>query len=220
MRAPWNRHAVVVVVLLALSGCGGSAGEELDAPRPAGTVGVGPTEVVRGVPRGWRHDDQGARAAALAYVALSDDVARAGFITRGDLIGALAAPGYRQELEAETIDQLDGTLDALVDQDVSPGQLLWSELPLTARVVAGGPEGAQVEVWSVVVIGIPTAAAVPRQTWRTVTVDLVWVEGDWLVSGWSAAPGPTPALGPDAVIDPVDDLATVVAWPPAHEGEV
>ena len=69
---------------------------------------------------------------------------------------------------------------------MSPGQLLWSELPLTARVVASDEATAQVEVWSVVVIGIPTADSVPRQAWRTVTVDLAWVEGDWLVSGWSA----------------------------------
>jgi hypothetical protein len=178
---------------------------------------VGPTEVIRGVPRGWRHDDEGARAAAIAYVALSGEVARAGFITRADLIGSLATPEFRGQLEADTTEQLDETFEALLEEGVSPGQLVWSELPLTARVVASDEGSAQVEVWSVVVIGIPTTDSVPRQTWRTVTVDLTWSNGDWLVSGWSASPGPTPALGPDAVIDPLDALATVASWPRAHE---
>ena len=221
MTATWSRRALAVAAaLLILSGCGEPGHEEREAPGPADdlVVLVGPTEVVRGVPRGWRHDEAGARAAALAYVALSGEVARAGFITRGDLIGSLATPEFRRELEAETVEQLDGTLEDLLDEGVSPGQLLWSELPLTARVVASDEDTAQVEVWSVVVIGIPTTDSVPRQTWRTVTVELAWIESDWLVSGWSAAPGPTPALGPDAVIDPLDELTTVTSWPGANEG--
>ncbi len=73
---------------------------------------------------------------------------------------------------------------------------------------------AVVEVWSVLVIGVPGHGA-PRQVWRTVTVRLVWERDDWKIDGWDAAAGPTPALAESSVVSTVDDVAEVLGWPEA-----
>jgi len=96
---------------------------------------------------------------------------------------------------------------------VPPGDLVWSELPLTATVVLAGGDAARVEVWSVLVIGVVDVGA-PRQAWRTVTIDLVWARGDWKIDGWSAAPGPTPLLDATTPIATTQEINDVAAWPP------
>lgn len=220
MSRPGRKVAGALVVLaLVLVGC--SSPSESPGGRPAadaeGEVPIGPREEVRGVPRGWRHDEVGARAAAVAYVGLSGEVALAGFITRRDLITAMATPEFAGELEAETSGQLAAVSDDLTEAGVLLAEVVWTEIPLTARVTSADAGAAEVEVWSVTIIGLPEVDAVPRQSWRTVTVGLEWVEGDWRVSGWDATSGPTPALGPAPSIDTVEDLAEVTGWPTTRE---
>ena len=220
MTWPGTRTAGALVVLaLVLVGCSSpsesppstpSADAERDGP-------VGPREEVRGVPRGWRHDEVGARAAAVAYVGLSGKVVLAGFVTRRDLITAMATPEFAAELEAETTEQLAAMSDDLTEAGVSLTEGVWTEIPLTAHVTSADAGAAEVEVWSVTIVGLPEVDAVPRQSWRTVTVGLEWVEGDWRVSGWDATSGPTPALGPAPSIDTVEDLAEVTGWPMTWE---
>lgn len=207
----------VAVTLLALSGCGAPGHDNERAPRQEGdlVVLVGPTEEIRGVPRGWRRDASGARAAAIAYVGLTGDIARAGFITRRDLITNLAAPAFAEELRAETEAQLRETFEYLADEGLTSADLLFSELPLTARVVRSDERSARVVVWSVAVVGAPVPETVPHQGWRTVTVDLGWIDGDWLVTGWAASPGPVPAPRPAATFDDLDELEDVASWPSA-----
>jgi hypothetical protein len=66
----------------------------------------------------------------------------------------------------------------------------------------------------VLVVASPDAG-VPRQAWRTVVVDLAWEQDDWKVDGWSAAPGPTPALAAATAISTGGEVADVADWPPA-----
>ena len=70
---------------------------------------------------------------------------------------------------------------------------------------------ATVEVWAVLVVGVPTAGAA-RQAWRTVTVELAWEREDWRIDGWQARSGPTPALASAVEIATVDDVAEVISW--------
>lgn len=181
---------------------------------PAVESPVGPAEVVDGVPHGWRHDAEGARAAALAAVSLTGDIARAGFITRSDIIDSIATSGYGPTLASLSSAQLADLSAELGGAGVSSGQLVWSEMPLTARTVTVKDHGAVVEVWTVLVVGVPDVGA-PRQAWRTVTVRVAWERDDWRVDGWDSRPGPTPALAADAVVSSVEDVAKVVSWPPA-----
>jgi hypothetical protein len=45
-----------------------------------------------------------------------------------------------------------------------------------------------------------------RQAWRTVTVDMVDVEGRWLVDTWASTPGPTPALPAEVALDSAETV--------------
>ncbi|MFZ6003055.1 MAG: hypothetical protein ACOYXM_03910 [Actinomycetota bacterium] len=176
---------------------------------------MGPAEVVDGIPPGWRHDGDGARAAAMAAVSVSGDIATAGFITRDDLIESIASSDYASELAALSSRQLGELSIELGEAGIAPSQLLWSEIPLRARTVSADDRSALVDVWSVLVVGVPGVGA-PRQVWRTVTVGLVWERDDWRISGWNASAGPTPALASAAEVSSVDEIAAVVAWPPPN----
>ena len=100
---------------------------------------------------------------------------------------------------------------------VSPAELVWSEIPLTARIVSVDDHRAVVEVWAVLVVGVPGVGA-PRQAWRTVTVQVAWERGDWRIDGWSTRPGPTPALAATSVVSNVTEIAEVISWPSAGGG--
>ena len=182
--------------------------------KAAAPVAVGPRSERFGVAQGWSRDDRGARAAAVSAVALTGDIARAGFVTRADMIGALASARFTPILVRASATQLADLVGDLPARGVPAGAVLFRELPLTARVVSADADTARVLVWAVLVVGVPDGGA-PRQLWRTVTVDLVWEAADWRIDRWTAAPGPTPALATNAPIATVADFAEVTAWPPA-----
>ncbi|MGD9798287.1 MAG: hypothetical protein AB7H92_18345 [Microbacteriaceae bacterium] len=173
---------------------------------------MGPAEIVDGIPHGWRHDTDGARAAAVAVVSVTGDLATAGFITRDDLIGSIASSDYAMELATLSSRQLQELSIELGKAGVASSQLVWSEIPLRARTLSASDLSAVVEVWSVLVVGVPGVGA-PRQVWRTVTVRLVWERDDWRIDGWDTSAGPTPALASAVEVSTVEDLATVLAWP-------
>lgn len=217
--------AVVAVAAVGFAGCGlDESGPEPIDPHTADDGGlaladtaVGPTHTRHGVPQGWSHDGPGARAAAVSTVALTGDIARAGFITRGDMIDALATRRFAPELGVATERQLADLAEALGALEFVPPEVSWVEVPLTARLVDAGDDAARVEVWSVVVVA-SADAGVPRQAWRTVTIDLAWSQGDWKVDGWANAAGPTPALAAAAAVSSGDEVATTAGWPRAGVG--
>lgn len=144
---------------------------------------------------------------------LSGEIAHAGFITRRDMIDQFATTDFAPTLAATTDEQLADLSDVLGEQDIALPRLTWAEVALTARVVDERPSRSVVEVWSVSVIAAPDVG-VPRQAWRTVTVELVW-EDDWKVDGWAAEPGPTPAMAAGEAVSSVDEIEDVAGWPAA-----
>jgi hypothetical protein len=164
-----------------------------------------------GVPVGWTHDEAGARGAAISAVSLSGEVARAGFVTRADMINTLASKRYAPTLVRTSAAQLATVLGELAADGLTPQQIVFRELALTVHVDGFSGDAASVRVWSVVVAGAPGRGA-PRQLWRTVTVELAWEDGDWRVDGWTSTGGPTPALATSAPIAGIDDIRAVVAW--------
>jgi hypothetical protein len=219
------RRFALIVVLAAIAGviglraCTTTAPHKADAARQATTIAgahvsgpIGPTGTTNGVPQGWRHDRGGARAAAIGYVALTGDIARAGFITRHDMVTQLATGSYGSTLADLTNRQINDLLFQLGQTQADPTALIWLETPLTARLVSVDAARARVDVWSVFVLGAPNAGP-PRQAWRTVTVDLAWEDSDWKVAAWTARSGPTPALAPEADVSSVAQLAGPAGWP-------
>jgi hypothetical protein len=222
-----QRSAVIGIAVVAtltfvglralVSRVGSSAAEgvpQVTTPVPPSTVdGTPVTTDEHGVPGGWSHDADGAVSAAVSAVRLTGPIARAGFITRSDMIATIASERYGPTLASESASQLSEMTAVLGAASIPPGDLVWSELPLTATVVLAGGDAARVEVWSILVIGVLDVGA-PRQAWRTVTVDLIWEDSDWKIDGWNAAPGPTPLLDATTEIATTQEINDVAAWPP------
>ena len=102
-----------------------TAAESADE-RPA----TGPRTEELGVPVGWSRDATGARAAAVSAVSLTGELARAGFITRSDMIRVPASRRYGPTLADLSAAQLDAFIDELAGEGLTPSQLLLQELPL------------------------------------------------------------------------------------------
>lgn len=209
--------AALIAVGLLVGGCSTTPnGMTTDVGPTTSTVGtseaVVPSFVVDGIGHGWRRDEDGARAAAGSAVSATGAIATAGFITRDDLIGSIASSGFAGQLADESARQLDELAIELGEVGVVPSQLVWAELPLRARVLSFSQDAAAVEVWSVLVVGVPGHGA-PRQVWRTVTVGLIWEREDWRVDSWQSEAGPTPALAATSTVSSVDEIRAALAWP-------
>ena len=194
----------------------------LPTPLPAVTVPttsarVGPDAVVDGVSHGWSHDPVGAQAAAVAAVRATGPIAKAGFISRADLIRSIASTAFGPKLAAASSAQLSEMTAELGAAKVAPADLVWAELPLTARTTAAAGDRATIDVWSVLVVGV-TGKGAPRQMWRTVTVTMIWERDDWRIDDWTTVPGPTPALAAMAAISDVPAIAGVLSWSPVPVG--
>lgn len=180
------------------------------APEDASTQ---PSSWDHGIPVGYPNDHDGARSAALAYMALTAMVATSGPLTRADMIDALAAPSYADELTAATTRQVDELIAPLNGPAVLVQDLVWVETPLSAEITPT-PTGVRAAVWSVVVVANPTSS-VARQLWRTVYLDLEWDLDRWRVQHWSATPGPTPALPTHIDLADGAQVRRVATWAPA-----
>jgi hypothetical protein len=152
--------------------------------------------------------------AAAVAVALTGQIVSAGFIERRELIESIATPGFGPRLAEETSGQITDLQLELSERDQDPADLQTFEQPLRARVVSSDEAAATVDVWSVSVVA-PPGAATARAMWRTVTIDLVLADGEWLVDGWTSTPGPTPMVGPESTISSAIEVAAVLSWAPA-----
>jgi hypothetical protein len=184
---------------------------------PTTSARVGPVAVVDGVSHGWSHDAAGAQAAAVAVVRATGPIAKAGFISRTDLIRSIASTAFGPKLAAASSAQLSEMTAELGAAKIAPADLVWAELPLTSRIVTAANERATVDVWSVLVVGV-TGKGAPRQMWRTVSVTIIWERDDWRIDDWTTTPGPTPALAAMAAISDVPAIAGVLSWAPVPVG--
>ena len=160
-----------------------------------------------------RHNVEPARRAALHAVAMTGEVVRAGFISRRELIESFTTPRFGPALAASTSEAVTATLLELGERDADVSTLAVFEQPITATVEAT-PNGAQVRVWSVLVVAAPGVGP-GRQAWRTVTLDMVEVGGRWLVDGWTSTPGPSPAPPAEGAYDDAAAFVQPLSWPPA-----
>lgn len=214
--------AVVVIGSVALRAHGRRPRPAVPTTAAAIAAGVSPeptnaSTIVSGGAHGRPRSPAGAEQAALAAVRLTGPVAKAGFISRADLIRSIASASFGPKLALASTSQLAEMTTELGAAKVAPADLMWSELPLTSRVTSAINATVTVDVWSVLIVGVPGKGA-PRQVWRTVTVTLVWERDDWRIDNWTTAPGPTPALAPTAAISDVTAIAKQLDWAPAPVG--
>lgn len=188
--------------------------------------GAAPTEKKPATPPEIAHmqsdaPDQVARdplTAAVRAVGLTGQVVRAGFISRRELIESFTTARFGPRLADDTSEQVSSLLLALGATGINPAQLRVVEVPITARLVEQSTTRARVEVWSIMAVALAGSGA-GRQAWRTVALDLVLLDDDWLVDGWSSRFGPTPAFAPEVPIASGADIADVIDWGPALGGD-
>jgi hypothetical protein len=163
-----------------------------------------------------------ARVVALRAVAMTGQVATAGFTARADLIASFATADFAPVLLDRTNEQMRDLAQEFVGQGIGLSSLRAVETPLTATAV-DTDSGARVTVWSVLVIAV-TDEGPARQLWRTVTLDLVESEsesegeGTWRVSAWDSLPGPTPLPPTDAMFDDGPAFDGPLSWQAATLG--
>lgn len=178
------------------------------APTPAGPISASTATTISSVAAVTRPS---AEAAAVVAVRATGQIARAGFIERRDLVGALASTRFAPTLTSSSAAQLSQMTLAIGAVGVAAADVLWHELPLTVRVVSSNDTVATVEVWSVLIVGVPGHGA-PRQVWRTVTMTFVWERDRWRIDSWTTVAGPTPALASAEPISDVAEVAKVLGW--------
>lgn len=189
---------LVVAVLILRAGPGGTSSAPTATTTTAATPGglertdPGPSTERAGIPVGFARNEAGARAAALTYATASqrwmyfDD----GGVERA--VRAIASSASTARLAAEVGDEVRAAREGLTG---AAGRVWWIVRPLATRVESHGRDAARVSVW---VVSLLSAAdvAMPQSDWRTVTIELVWENGDWRVDGIRDSAGPTPMLGP------------------------
>ena len=155
---------------------------EVAAPNPTGAE-VAPAPTI-----------ESARAAALAYLGLSERVVamdvEAAVAAQREAATSAAAPGLVAELRQRL---------AALAAAYPGGGLRYRVGALAVRATLAGAAQARVEVWYVGVLSAPGVA--PYEQWRLSRYDLAWERGGWRVAAESTGPGPRPAapVGPEPV---------------------
>lgn len=188
---------------------------EVDTPRPplGAAVNVAATRVEPLAPADAdapANATADAETAAISVVASTGDVVEAGFISRRELVESFCTERFGPTFASESGRAIDAMLLELGARDVERSGLAVLEEPVTATSTVTAA-GVQVRVWSVLVVAA-RGAGPARQVWRTVTVDMVEVDGRWLVDGWVSQFGPTPAAPAEAPIDAGEPVAVVLGW--------
>jgi hypothetical protein len=206
---PFVCLAVTFLAGMAAGGCiaedvdasSGGPGTEVVTASKDSRAGDRPDSVepIARIPWGWPASEAGAQGAGVAVAAAFQPWL---YLTDEALAGSISSVATA-EAGPRLIEDLTGQVRLVRDAlATTTGPVWWVVRPLAARIVAFASERATVAVWVVSVLSAADVA-VPQSSWATVTVELVWVEGDWRVDGLTRRPGPTPVL--DASDQP---------WPP------
>lgn len=202
------RVYLVLVVALA-AGCGGSS--ERDSSGPPESAAAALAETSPSVGAADRPDPV---AAAVTYVASTDGLMAHSSIGRREILRNLVTA----EALAEQVAGIESAAAGLAEEmGVPVERLTWVEAPLTAALVRTDGRSAAVDVWAVSVLGSPDGGP-PQEAWRTVHVDLVLADGEWLVSAAGADAGPTPRSNDLALPASWDEFAEVAGWPAVATG--
>jgi hypothetical protein len=167
-----------------LSTTGGRRISRVDA------VGPGPARLDNGMPVGFERSEDGARAAAVAYVLAGQALLGLAPTEVPDAVRVFASSSSADAQVDDAQEQLGALRSALAE---GSGPIRYVQSVLATRADAYTRARARVAVWSVGVLA-RVGAAQPQAGWTTSTFELVWERGDWKVWSENIAPGPAPLL--------------------------
>lgn len=154
-------------------------------------VALGPTEIVDGVPWGFRHTPGGAVAAAVTAVAVTGQRDVVFDPARFAQVAALVFDEQTRTAQEQQVEaaRTEFELSGWAHQPES--RRLYFFTPLAARLVAYAPNppSAQVEVWAMTLVGAGDAGGA---VFTTSTIDLTAREATWTVTNVDSVEGPTP----------------------------
>ncbi len=164
------------------------------------------------LPSGFAHNPGGAATAATSYISALHGLVLAERGEREKAARAMAARGARGVVD-QTLDSLAIFDRVVADARVAlpNARVLVRDVPVAYKVNHFDPGRAEVRVWSVGLLLIEGRTEA-TEVWSTNTVQLAWEEGDWRLSSWSRATGPTPATGVDKPTPPAAVLAAIEGW--------
>ena len=206
--------ATTAAVLLLTTACNSTHDAK---PRPQTASVTGPSRVEAGVPVGYPQTSDGARAAAVRYVAVLGGVLGLDPYRRDLALSAVSRDGWPPAAIAArwatrpNIEQATGVQEAL--RSGSP--VIAAAVPVMARVTAYNGDTATIAVWATAVLGTARLGSLD-QSWATETVTLAW-SGDWKLTVYESAPGPVPTLSQPPT--PVNEaLATTTGMSGVFDG--
>lgn len=190
---------VIVAVLLSVTAC-----STAPPAQPAAAAQIpGPTRFEAGIPVGYPQSVDGARAAAIRYVAV--------------LGGQLMLDPSRRDLALAAVSRDGGPApDVAARWSTRPNveratgarhaqqaglPMIAAVAPVLSKVTAYDGDTATVAVWVTAVLGTEQFGSLD-QAWVTETVTLLW-DGDWKLAAYDSESGPVPAL--HQVVTPLAD---------------
>ncbi|MDX3489304.1 hypothetical protein [Streptomyces sp. ID05-18] len=217
---------VLLVAAIAFANRGGGSDDDASpgAKKP-GTTGSAPTAAtgtkpVQGkngtIASGFAHDEQGAQSAAANYAVALGSAEMFDKTKRDSILDAVIAPSslnrFRTTLDKAYSADFFRNVGLNDDGSTPEGFTFISRTaPIGTKVTKATPERTTVEVWCTGLIGLAGEGSTKPVTdgWFTITVELVWVNGDWKAATHSQKDGPAP-VGGDTRASSADDIANAV----------
>jgi len=157
-----------------------TAGPVLTTQAPTSTTLPNPTPVA-----------ESAVDVAVKVVGLGDDWLYADADQLDQSLAAVFAPNDLDRLRTLMLNEGVGLMRTALATAPSQEPTWFFTQPLSSQVVEQSQDRAHVQVWAVEVFSREQISA-PTSTWTLHDLDLVLIDGRWLVSGWIASPGPVP----------------------------
>lgn len=132
-----------------------------------------------------------AEETALAVAGLADDWL---YATPEDFersMKAVFAPAHHDELRTMVLTQGVGLMRTALATAPTQEATWYFTQPLSAAVLQGTDDESVVQVWEVSVFS-REGVSEPTSSWTLHDVELVKIDGQWLVSDWQSKPGPVP----------------------------
>ncbi len=164
---------------------------------------TGPTSIGHGVAAGFARSEEGAIAAASAYVCTGQALLDMDPLAAEKAVRQMAASGAADRQVERILEQLSQARQALAS---GTGPITYHQGVIAWRVDAYSQDGARIALWHVGVLS-RQGAAPPQAGWATSTIDLVWERGDWKVAREDVVPGPAPILD-DSTAPATSELLT------------
>ena len=151
---------------------------------------AGPTSTAHGVPAGFARTEDGAIAAASAYVCTGQALLDMDPLAAEKAVRQISASATADEQVERILGQLAQARQTLAS---GTGPITYRQGVIARRVDAYSQDQARVALWHVGVLS-RQGAAPPQAGWATSTIELVWERGDWKVAREDVVPGPAPIL--------------------------